>query len=208
MTTAARSETFQRFAHSVAGKDPDWRESVDVDALLALEKEERRAAEEVLIARIAVDDWRAPPALAAAECRGAVMPMKRALAGDANGRMKVAIAVALENLEAIDKADPIVAEVLREGDADSGLAALGAAEEMKSPDIRDAFAWACMHHPSRAVRVNAGANLFYMAGLSSDPLSMDFRPIYIDLGEDDLAVRRKAFEQVCEIVGMPPELAG
>jgi hypothetical protein len=149
MTTAARSETFQRFAKSVAGKDPDSREAVDVDALLALEKEERRAAEEMLIERIAVDDWRAPPALAAAQCRGAVMPMKRALAGETNGRMKVAIAVALEKLEAIEKADPIVADVLREGDADSGLAALVAAEEMKSPDIRDALAWSCLHHPSR-----------------------------------------------------------
>lgn len=208
MTTAARSETFQRFAKSVAGKDPDSREAVDVEALLALDKEERRAAEDLLIERIAVDDWRAPPALAAAECRGAVMPMKRALAGDANGRMKVAMAVALEKLEAIEKADPIVAEVLREGDADSGLAALVAAEEMKSPDIRDALAWACLHHPSRTVRVNAGANLFYMAGLAEDAMALDFRPIYIDLGEEDPAVRRKAFEQICNIVGMPPELAG
>mgnify|MGYP000626758978 CR=1 FL=1 len=66
MTTAGQSATFQRFARSVTGKDPDWRESVDIDALLALEKEERRAAEEMLIERIAVDDWRAPPALAAA----------------------------------------------------------------------------------------------------------------------------------------------
>jgi HEAT repeat protein len=208
MTTAARSETFQRFARSVAGKDPDSRESVDVEALLALDKDERHAAEEMLIQRIAVDDWRAPPALATAECRGAVMPMKRALAGDANGRMKVAIALALKKLEAIDQADPIVADVLREGDPDSGLAALVAAEEMKSPDIRDALAWACLHHPSRTVRVNAGATLFYMAGLAPDPMAFDYRVIYIDLGEEDMAVRRKAFEQICEIVGMPPELAG
>src|SRR5690348_15802126 len=113
MTTVARSETFQRFARSVAGKDPDWRESVDIEALLALEKDERRAAEEMLIERLPVVDWRAPPALAAAECRGAVMPMKRAIVGDSIGRMKVALAMALEKLEAIEKADPIVAEVLR-----------------------------------------------------------------------------------------------
>lgn len=208
MTTAVRSEAFQRFARSVAGKDPDWRESVDVETLLTLEGDERRAAEELLIERLPVDDWRAPHALAAAECRGAVMPMKRALAGDSSGRMKVALALALEKLEAIEKADPIVAEVLREGDPDSGLAALVAAEEMKSPEIRDALAWACLHHPSRTVRVNAGATLFYMAGLAEDALALDFRPIYMDLGEDDAAVRRKAFEQICDIVGMPPELAG
>jgi hypothetical protein len=208
MTTEARSETFQRFAQSALGKSPDYRESVDIDALLALEKEERRAAEEMLIERIAVDDWRAPPALAAAKARGAVMPMKRALAGDASGRMKVAIALALEKLEAIEKADPIVADVLREGDPDSGLAALVAAEEMKSPEIRDGLAWASLYHPSRTVRVNAGANLFYMAGLAEDPMALDYRSIYIDLGEDDPAVRRKAFEQICDIVGMPPEVAG
>jgi hypothetical protein len=206
MTTGERSQVYKRLLESVEGRSPDWRESIDVDALVALEGEERREAEERLIQRLPADDWRAPPALAAAGTRGAVMPMKRALP-DASPRMKVAIARALEALEAIPAADPIVAEVLRSGDPDGGLAALVAAEEMRSPDIRDALAWSAVHHPSRAVRVNAGAQLFYMAGLSPDPMSLAFRSTYIDLGEDDEATRRKAFVDICNQVGMPPDLA-
>jgi len=207
MTTEQRSPLFERFVASVEGSSPEWRESVDTEALLALEsKEERRAAEELLIKRLPDDDWRAPPALAKAECRGAVMPMKRAL-DEASPRMKVSIAMALEELEAIPKADPLIAEVLRSGDQDGGLAALVAAEEMSSPEIRDALAWSCVHHPSRIIRVNAGAQLYYMAKLATDPLALDFRDVYIELGEEDEAVRRRAFAEIADSVGMPPELA-
>lgn len=207
MTTQEHSQLFKKFAESLEGTSPEWRESVDTESLLALEsKEERREAEELLMKRIPEDDHRAPPALAEAECRGAVMPMKRHLK-DASPRMKVSIAMALEALEAIPKADPLIAEVLREGDPDGGLAALVAAEEMSSAEIRDALAWSCVHHPSRTIRVNAGAQLYYMAKLSTDPLSLDFRQTYIELGEDNEKKRRDAFAEIAEAVGMPPELA-
>ncbi|AKT43481.1 hypothetical protein [Chondromyces crocatus] len=201
------SHDLVRFLASVEGLGREWQESVDIETLLGLEKDERREAEKLLIERLEIDDWRAPPALAAAETRGAVMPMKRRLP-EATGRMRVAMAKALASLEAIPQADEIVAEVIREGDMDSGLAALVAAEPMRSPVIRDALAWACLHHPEFEIRCNAGAMLFYMAGLSPDPLSWDYRPIWLQLGADDEASRRKAFEEICAIVGMPPEVAG
>jgi hypothetical protein len=155
MTTEPLSPDYQRFVESVAGVSPDWRESVDVEALLRLPKDEQRSAIELLIERLPLDDWRAPPALAAVTARGAVGPMKRRLPL-ANGRMKISIARSLADLEAIPQADEIVAEVLREGDPDSGLVALSAAEEMRSVPIRDALAWACLHHPSPEVRCIAG----------------------------------------------------
>jgi len=205
-TEQPRSPLFERFVASVEGSSPEWRESVDTEALLALEGDERRAAEEMLMKRLPDDDWRAPPALAKAKCRGAVMPMKRAL-DEASPRKKVFIAMALEELEAIPKADPLVAEVLRGGDPDGGLAALVAAEEMTSPDIRDALAWSCVNHPSRVVRVNAGAQLYYLAKLATDPLALDYRSVYIELGEDEEDKRRRAFIPIADTVGMPPELA-
>jgi hypothetical protein len=207
MTTEPLSPDYLRFAESVTGVSPEWRESVDVEALLRLPKDEKRAAIELLIERLPLDDWRAPPALAAADARGAVMPMKRRLPL-ANGRMKIAIARALTALEVMPSADETVAEVLREGDPDSGLVALSAAEEMRSVPIRDALAWACLHHPSPEVRSNAGAILYYFAGLAEDPLAWNFRPIYLGLAEEDPAARRASFEQICEHVGMPPDLAG
>jgi hypothetical protein len=207
MTTVPLSPEYQRFAASVAGVSPEWRESVDVATLLGLQKEERRAAIDLLIEHLDRDDERVPHALAAAEARGGVMPMQRRLPL-ANGRMKVAIALALASLEAIPRADEIVAGVLREGDPDSGLVALSAADEMRSVPIRDALAWSCLHHPAPEVRCNAGAILYYFAGLAEDPLAWSFRPVYLQLGEEDPRVREIAFEEICRDVGMPPELAG
>jgi hypothetical protein len=207
MTTEPMSPDYQRFVESVTGPDPRWRESVDVEALLRLTGDERHAAELLLIDRLGVDDTRAPAALAAASARGGVMPMKRRLPL-ASGRMRVAIALSLAALEAIPKADDIVAEVLREGDADSGLPALVAAEEMRSPVIRDALAWASLHHPSRDVRCNAGATLLHLAGLAPDALAWKLRPLYLPLGDEDLGVRRAAFEHICALIGLPPAIAG
>lgn len=201
------TQDYSRFVESVTGVDPAWRESVDVDALLRLKDEERREAEELLIERLEVDDWRAPPALAAAEARGAVAPMKRRLPL-AKGRMRIALARALVALGALPRADEIVAEVVREGDPDSGLAALVAAEPMRSEVINRALAWACLHHPEPDVRANAGATLLYIANLAPDPLAWNLRPLYLPLAEPDKKVRYQAFERICEAVGMPPETAG
>lgn len=207
MTVQDPSPDFERFLVSVEGVGRQWEESVDVEALLRLPKAERHQAEVILIERLEIDDVRAPYALAEAECRGAVAPMKRRMA-EANGRMKVAMALALASLEAIPQADEIIAKVLREGDPDGGLAALVAAEDMRSEPIRDALAWSCLHHPAPEVRCNAGALLFLLAQLTDDPLAWDYRPLYLKLGEPDEKTRRRAFEQICGIVGMSPELAG
>jgi hypothetical protein len=202
-----RSPEYTRFVESVKGVSPEWRESVDVEALRILEKDERREAIDLLIEQLELDDWRAPPALAAAEARGGVMPMQRRLPR-ASGRMKISIARALVALGTIPRTDEIVAEVLREGDPDSGLVALSEAEELRSVEVRDALAWTCFYHPSPEVRANAGAVLYYFAGLAADPLAWDLRPIWIQLAEEDPAVRKKAFEEICQHIGMPPEIAG
>jgi hypothetical protein len=207
MTSVPASPEYLRFVASVTGPDPKWREAVDVDALLELKDEERHEAEVLLIDRLRLDDWRAPPALATAGARGAVMPMKRRLP-QANGRMRVAIALALAALEAIPRADEIVAEVLRKGEPDTGLAALVGAEGMKSEVIRDTLVWACLHHPDPDVRCNAAAGLLNLANLTTDPLAWKFRPMYLPLADDDLETRRPAFEDICKLVGLPPEIAG
>jgi hypothetical protein len=206
MTNEAHSADYEAVLQSIEGQDPDSREGLNTEALLRLSKEERREAEKLLIERIDLDDPRVPPALAEAETRGAVMPMKRHM-DEASGRMKVAMALALVKLEALPKADEIVASVLRSGDPDGGMAALAAAEEMRSAEIRDALAWSSVHHPSPDVRAGAGATLFYMAALTKNALAWDFRPIWIRLRNEDEGERRKAFEEICQQVGMPPHLA-
>jgi hypothetical protein len=208
MSTEPESPAFQRFVESVKGVGPAWREAVDTDALLRLEKDERHRAEVLLIEeRIPRDDWRAPPALAEAKTRGAVAPMKRWLP-KAKPRMKIAIARALADLEAIPRADETVAEVLRSGEPDSGLPALAAAQSMRSKPIVDALAWAAAHHPEPEVRSNAGAQLFVRADLTDDPLAWDFRPFWLRLGDEDEDERRQAFAEICRMVGLDPARAG
>ncbi|MEP7121142.1 MAG: hypothetical protein ABJE95_09540 [Byssovorax sp.] len=202
-----RSSDFTRFVESVKGVSADWRETVDTEALLRLEKDERRAAIDLLIEQLELDDWRAPPALVAAVGRGGVMPMKRRLPL-CSGRMKISIARALVAFGTIPRTDDIVAEVLRSGDPDGGLVALSEAEELRSVEIRDALAWSCLHHPSPEVRGNAGAVLYYFSGLAEDALAWNFRPFWLPLTEEDPAVRKLAFEEICQHVGMPPDIAG
>jgi hypothetical protein len=200
------SPEYRRFVASVKSPDPAFFESVDEEALLALEKAERRSAEELLMERLDLDDVRAPPALAHATCRGAVMPMKRRLP-KASARMRVAIAVALTDLEAIPGPDETVVEVLRSGDIEGGVPALGAAEELRSEEVRLALLWSCVHHPDPVVRCNAGAVLFYAAGVATDPLAWDVRPLWLPLGDEDPGVRKAAFKRVCEVIGVSPDEA-
>lgn len=200
MPTSPRSSAYQRFAESVLGAGPAWQEAVDVDALLALSHDERRLAEKLLIERIAHDDWRAPAALAAAVTRGAVMPMKRRMPL-ADGRMRVAMALALADLEAIEGAVPIVAEVLRGGDKDAGLAAVSALAtraqtEERVPLALDALAWAAMNHPAGDVRAAAGAALIHLTGFAADPLAWEFRALWQGLLSDDSGSRRPVLARI------------
>jgi hypothetical protein len=196
---------FQRFAVSVEGVDDKWREDLDMEAYQALAKDERREADELMILRIDENDTRAAMALAKVKCRGAVAPMKRALP-HASARMKVTIALALDELE-VSRPDEIIAEVIRSGDPEGVMPAMSVARGLRSDVIRDTLAWACMHHPEASARRSAGSILIYASGLTDDPLVLQFRPLYLPLGSDDEATRRKHFEEICSIAQISPSLA-
>jgi len=199
------SPLFQRFAESVEGVDPKWREDVDMEALRALDKEERREAEELLMSRLLDNDTRAPRALAEVKCRGAVAPMQKALPV-VRGDMKVAIALALRDLE-VGPAEPLIAEVIRSGDLHGGIPAVSVARGMNKPEIAEVLAWAALHHPDPNVRKSSGSILIYHSGATDDPLAWKLRPLYLPLGSEDLAVRRAAFREICKIAQFPPEMA-
>lgn len=207
MSEVAHSPEYTRFLNSLAGADPAYRETLDLDALRALGKEERKAAEDLLIERVKEsDDWRAPPALAMLRTKRAVRPMKARL-GEARGKMKIALARALVELGALERLDDTVIQVLEEEDPDEGIAALAAADDLSSEDLTRALARASVHHPGPEVRINAGAALLSMAKLDDDPLAWKFRPLYLQLGEDDENVRREAFAEICRLTQLPPAIA-
>lgn len=208
MTEKPASAEYQRFLESIDGRGPNDRERLDIDALLALKGDERKAAEDLLIERVQEeDDWRVPPAIAALRLKRAVRPMKEALP-ESNGKMKIGLARALVDLGALESIDGTVVEMLEEGDPDEGIVALAAADELEPNEaLVRALARASVHHESPDVRINAGAGLIYLSKLTQDPLVWEYRPLYLLLGEEDEQARREAFAKIAELTSIAPELA-
>jgi hypothetical protein len=207
MSQTSPSAAYTRLVTSLEGVSPEYRESIDTEAFLALTGDEKAAAEELLVQRIKdAEDFRIPPVLASIRLKRAVRPMKERL-GQTKGRMRIALARALVELDALESIDQTVASMIAENDADEGITALAAADGLRSREIVQALARACVHHSSPEVRINAGAALIYMAKLTDDPLVWKFRPLYLRLGDEDEAVRREAFADICELTELPPEAA-
>lgn len=201
------SAAYQRFLASVAGSDPDHREELDIKALLELEGDEKKAASDLLVERVKEeDDWRVPPAIAAIRLKRAVRPMQARLK-EAKGRMRLELAKALVELGALDRIDETVVAMLDEDDPDEGISALAEADFLESQAVVKALARAAVHHSSPDVRINAGAGLLYMAKLDPDPLVWKFRPLYLQLGEEDEKLRREAFNRICELTELEPSVA-
>jgi hypothetical protein len=197
------SLAYSSFLDSVRGVSPQWREAVDIKSLLALTEPERGEAEDLLISRIASDDWRIPPALAAMGSRKSISTLDMHM-DKARGKMRLAIARALVSLSALRRIDEAVAEVLWEGEYRSGLAALTAAQGCSSEIVKQALVWAAARHPEPIVRSAAGATLLYVHGIAKEPLAMDFRELYLRLGERSEEDRKRAHEELCMAVGMDP----
>jgi hypothetical protein len=207
MSDNPASADHDRFKASIEGTDPKYREELDMDALSALKDDELRAAEELLIERVKTEaDWRVPPALATLNVKRAVRPMKERLP-KAKGRMRLALARALVALGALPRLDETVIAMLEGGDPDEGISALAAADDLSSPELTKALGHASVHHPGPEVRVNAGAALIQQARLTSDPLAWKFRPLYLVLGEEEMALRLEAFAHICELTKLPMEIA-
>jgi hypothetical protein len=207
MSQTSPSAAYTRLVTSIEGVSAEFRESIDTEAFLALSGDEKSAAEELLVQRMKdVEDFRIPPVLARIRLKRAVRPMKERL-GQTKGRMRIALARALVELDALPRIDETVAAMIAENDADEGLTALAATPGLRSREIGQARARACLHHSSPEVRINAGAALLRMAKLTTDPLVWKFRPLYLALGDADEAVRREAFEAICELTELPPEAA-
>lgn len=208
MSDKPPSAEYTRFLESVEGVRPEHREELDMGALLALSGDERRAAEEVLIERMNdTDDWRVPPAIAALNLKRAIRPMNDRLP-KAKGRMRLALARALVELGALESIEETVIAMLAEGDPDEGISALAALGAIKPTEaLVKALSRASVHHPGPEVRINAGAHILQMAKVSGDPLVWEYRPLYLQLGEEDEKVRREAFADIGQLTGLPPDFA-
>ncbi|MBI4911480.1 MAG: hypothetical protein HY823_01980 [Acidobacteria bacterium] len=203
---AVAPTALERFTCSLEASEPDFRESLDLEALQQTAGTDRSEAEAILLRRAAEeDDWRVPPAIASIGLHRAIPVMEERLP-QARGRMRLALARSLVSLGALRRMDETVAAMLEDGDREEGISALAASEGLSSPEVLAALARACTHHPSPEVRVNAGAHLFCACGETRDPLAWEFRPLYLQLGDPDEARRQEAFQTVCNTLRLPQDL--
>src|SRR5262245_6922654 len=202
--TAQASPELNRVVVSVEGRDPAYRESIDTAALLSLKGEERTQAEDLLIAHLAGQDWRIPPALAEMKSRRAKKPLRRRLTA-AKGQMRLAVSRALVDLGELKSMDQAVVDVLDEGEYAGSMAALSEAEELDSEIVKEALLSATMEHPEPEVRGSAAATLLYMDGVAEDPLAWDHRDLTQRFGEGDEKARKEAYNELLELLGREPD---
>lgn len=202
--TAQASPELTRVEVSVEGKDPAYRESIDTEALLALQGDERTQAEDLLIEHLAGQDWRIPPALAEMKSKRAKKPLRQRLT-TAKGQMRLAVSRALVDLGVLKSMDQAVIDVLDEGEYAGSMAALSEAEELDSEIVKEALLSATMEHPEPEVRGSAAATLLYMDGVAEDPLAWDHRELTQRFGDGDEKARKEAYNELLELLGREPE---
>lgn len=202
--TDQESPELTRFALSVEGKDPEYRESVDMAALKALKGDDRIKAEDLLIAHLIGEDRRVPPALAAIKSSRAIKPLRRRLT-TAKGLMRLAVARALVDLGELPSMDQAVIDVLDEGEYAGSMAALTEAEDLHSEIVKEALLSATLEHPEPEVRGSAAATLLYIDGVAEEPLAWDHRELTLRFGDSDEEVRKKAYDELQELLGRETE---
>lgn len=86
----------------------------------------------------------------------------------------------------------------------SGLTtALDLATEHQTPAVMDALFRAALRD-DREMAIHAAALLAFLHGKAKEPFDWDRGPFYLQFGEDEPAVRRAAFEQLCRECGVDP----
>lgn len=182
-----------------------WHDGVgyDLGALAELKDDERDEAERWLLAR-ADRDWRDVEgllALGSEQARGAVVDQL------CHGMIEIRLVAArrLPEDPAIE-ADREAAIVVGLGEATvmSGLTtALDLATEHQTPAVMDALFRAALRD-DREMAIHAAALLAFLHGKAKEPFDWDRGPFYLRFGEDEPAVRRAAFEQLCRECGVDP----
>jgi hypothetical protein len=97
--------------------------------------------------------------------------------------------------------DKIIARILQRGLYEEGLSlAIDLVPEYATPYLRNVLL-DCARIGQPDVRVHAAALCLYLAGKAKEPFDWKHRPFFLKFGEEDPAIRKRAFEELCRRIG-------
>ncbi|MDQ3704849.1 MAG: HEAT repeat domain-containing protein [Chloroflexota bacterium] len=159
---------WDRFYESFFG-DPymAWHDGLDIEALLALEGEEREEAERLLLEGLSTSDYRPARGLEALRSRQSVTPLKARLK-TARGTDLINTARALWEIERYPRAAEVLITVLHAAPFwGERLDAAIALKMVKTPASIDAL-WKALDDPEALVRHHAVASLLELHGIYTE----------------------------------------
>jgi hypothetical protein len=205
---AKPSEPYDRFMASTNIGYEQWHDGIgyDLDALGKVTTEEREVLAATLIARFKQGEahWRDVEALAALNLPEARAALKQALPR-AKPETKLHIARELAAMGEAVEIDKIIADILRRGAYGEGLSmALDMAAEHATPYLREVLL-DLARDGAQDVRVHAAALTLYLAGKAKSSFDWKHRPFFLQFGEEDPAVRERAYTELCRRIGRAPQ---
>jgi HEAT repeat protein len=159
------SPSFQRFTDSLEVTGRESLESYDLNALFALEGQERDQAEQILIERlIETNDPRAPKALRQLGSEKALPALRRALV-EQSGEMQVEVANTLWSLTREPSSITAITGVLQNGELYDRVNAAFSLRNYPPEAVKEALL-AAIEDDDKLVRANAVDSLFLLYGLN------------------------------------------
>ena len=200
------SKAFERFRTSVEApvQGRDRLDSFDLDALRALEGDERSAALDMLIDLIGREaDGRVADALAVTRSPQAIEPLERALERLEPGVSRNAVARALAELKGQGgqaEADAVI-ETLRQGSWSQRANAANALRRFHGPAVSAAL-WNALSDDHKLVRIAAVNSLYELAGLSdwAESSATALGMLRVRIGCEIAAVRRQARSELRDVL--------
>lgn len=159
------SPAFQRFSDSLKVTGRESLESYDLDALFALEGQERDRAEQILIERLTeTTDPRAPKALRQLGSEKALPALHLALDKQA-GEMRVEVANTLWSLTRDPSAIAAIIQVLRQDELYGRVNAAFSLRNYPEDTVKEAL-FEAIEDEAKLVRANAVDSLYLLSGLN------------------------------------------
>jgi hypothetical protein len=201
---AEPSEAYKKFTESTNITYEQWHDGIgyDLDSLTKTTDEEKEALAATLAARLKRGraEWRDIEALIALKPPQMRDVLEAALP-HAKPETKLHIARELAAMGASVKIDKIIARILQRGLYEEGLSlAIDLVPEYATPYLRNVLL-DCARIGQPDVRVHAAALCLYLAGKAKEPFDWEHRPFFLEFGEEDPKIRKRAFEELCQRIG-------